>query len=117
VGQRPVRQSEALVREATGFLVLSDVSGRVVTVEGAVAQLWGRCDGSATIGEIVQWFVEQYRADPATVRSDVESTLSRLVEEGFLRLEDQPVPAEDPAVDVGQTGDGQIDDREIEGGA
>jgi pyrroloquinoline quinone biosynthesis protein D len=57
---------------------------RVIETEGPASEILRRCDGSRTIGEIVDELATLYTADRAVIESDVRDMLVELVTKRML---------------------------------
>ena len=80
----PARRPAALQLDEDGQVALYDpAAGLVVLNEGAAA-LWHRCDGSASLGDIVAQLGRTYATDPAVLRFDVWATYLHLAGLGLV---------------------------------
>jgi hypothetical protein len=52
--------------------------------------IWSMCDGTRTVGEIVEFLAETYPENAADVRADVLQVVEGLVAQGVLALQDKP---------------------------
>jgi pyrroloquinoline quinone biosynthesis protein D len=57
---------------------------RVIETEGPASEILRRCDGSRTIGEIVDELAALYTADRAVIEGDVNDILVELVTKRML---------------------------------
>ena len=57
---------------------------RVIETEGPASEILRRCDGSRTIGEIVDELAALYTADRAVIEGDVNDILVELMEKRML---------------------------------
>jgi len=57
---------------------------RVIETEGPASEILRRCDGSRTIGQIVDELAALYTADRAEIESDVNDMLVELVTKRML---------------------------------
>jgi hypothetical protein len=73
----PLDESTALYDEIGQF---------VVTLNSSASEIWRRCDGSATVEEIVFVIARGYGANEQEVRHDVRATLGELRTLGLLRF-------------------------------
>ena len=77
--------AHVLETEIKGDISLFDVNRDQVSVLNATASdVWRLCDGEHTLDEIVDLLSGAYGRSAAEIRSDVEATVAKLVEEGFL---------------------------------
>ena len=59
---------------------------RVIETEGPASEILRRCDGSRTIGQIVDELAALYTADRAEIEGDVNDMLAELVDEADARV-------------------------------
>lgn len=57
---------------------------RVLVPDETAVEILRMCDGSASVGEIVDTLAEKYAADRAVIEEDVLAMLRDLVRDGFL---------------------------------
>jgi hypothetical protein len=70
---------------------LRDIHGNEdpIYLNGSAAMIWGLCDGSSTVGEIVEMVEQAYADDDSgSVRSDVFDALAEMADKGIVRLSD-----------------------------
>jgi coenzyme PQQ synthesis protein D (PqqD) len=60
------------------------VSGRAVVLNATASDVWRLVDGELTLDEIVELLAKSYRAEPDSIRPDVERVVRELTEHGFL---------------------------------
>ena len=59
---------------------------RVVKVNPIAVEILKLCDGSRSLGEIVNGLAERFKAEPARVSADVRTLLASLVEKRMAEL-------------------------------
>lgn len=55
-----------------------------MVLNATASDVWRLCDGEQTLDQIVELLASAYRTEPATIRPDVEKTITELVDAGFL---------------------------------
>lgn len=95
---RPCADSRVEVERLEDELLLYDPDrGKVVNLNGTGAFVWSLSNGDHTLGEIVD---EIERSAPDTdrdrIRSDTESFLQSMIDEGILELKDGSPDREEP---------------------
>jgi len=67
-------------------LISDDERAKVLSLNESAAAVWELCDGSTTIDEMVMAICQVTSVRPDQAREDVEMTLAKLEEAGFLTL-------------------------------
>lgn len=81
----PRARSTLALAELDGEVVLLDEEQGVVHVLNATATLvWSRCDGSASLGEIISGLAASFGADRRAVRDDVMKVAQDFARSGLL---------------------------------
>ncbi|MGI8759011.1 MAG: PqqD family protein [Acidimicrobiales bacterium] len=81
----PRARSTLALAELDGEVVLLDEEQGVVHVLNATATLvWSRCDGSASLGEIVSELTASFGGDQRAVQKDVMAVVDILVRRGLV---------------------------------
>jgi hypothetical protein len=76
---RPKRRSDLTYRTIEGeAVILNREEGRLHQLNRTASFIWDCCDGTATISEIVNRFIDAYEIDSVTARQDVTTVLSQL---------------------------------------
>ena len=71
--------------EIKGDISLFDVRrDQVLVLNATASDVWRLCDGEQTLDEIVALLSKAYGRPAADIRTEVEATVARLIEEGFL---------------------------------
>ena len=74
-----------LETEINGEISLYDPrSESVLVLNHTASDVWRLSDGEHTLEEVVELLGAAYGIKPAEIRSDVEQTVAKLIEEGFL---------------------------------
>jgi hypothetical protein len=82
---RPTRRDRVLAESTAGSTVLLAVdSGTYYELNDVGSYVWGVCDGTRTLAEIVALVVEEYDAPPETVEVDVRALVGELAREQLL---------------------------------
>ena len=77
--------SNIIETEIKGDISLYDVSrNQVLVLNGTASDVWRLCDGEQTLAEIIDLLAAAYGRPAAELLPDVEATVAKLVEEGFL---------------------------------
>lgn len=63
----------------------SPVTANVVTLNETATQIWSRCDGTRTLGEIVDDLAAAYGVGPDTIAAEVTNVVTGLVEQRLLQ--------------------------------
>ncbi len=76
---------EIVAREIEGELIIipltagiGDMEDELYTLNDTGKAIWGRLDGTATLGEIAAGMAEEYNAPPAEIERDVLGLISEL---------------------------------------
>ncbi|RME38531.1 MAG: pyrroloquinoline quinone biosynthesis peptide chaperone PqqD [Deltaproteobacteria bacterium] len=84
------REQELLEAQERGEDI-SDMGTVILVADGAMHQLnllggeiWRRCDGTATVGEIVRALAGEYDVDAAELDADVREFLTDLQQRGWI---------------------------------
>jgi coenzyme PQQ biosynthesis protein PqqD len=78
--------TEALVVDVTG--------GRVYPLNQVAARIWQLCDGVRTVDAIVQALAEEFDAEEALIRRDVERFIEELAGAQLVDVMTAPAPGE-----------------------
>ena len=63
----------------------SPVTANVVTLNETATQIWRRCDGTRTLGEIVDDLAATYGVGPDTIAAEVAHVVTGLMQQRLLR--------------------------------
>lgn len=84
-GSVPVRREGASAVELDDNLaVYDDVGQLLILLNASAGSVWELCDGSTTVGEMVDALCETYPDDASVIGDDVRETLRKLAEMGLL---------------------------------
>jgi hypothetical protein len=78
------RSPRALWRTAPGYLVLADVDGRTVEVDGPGGEVWARLAGWTSEEDLTAALAGRYGAEEGVVSPDVRSLLEGLHAQGYV---------------------------------
>jgi hypothetical protein len=79
------RRERVIVQQVEGQAVLLDIdSGEYFSLNEVGGIVWELCDGSHSLGSMVEAVCEQYDAEPAVVLSDVGELLEGLSGAGLI---------------------------------
>jgi len=82
----PVRNPDLAL---DGEFLWNSHGGDAIYLNGSAAVIWGLCDGSSTVGEIVELIAQAYADDDSgSVRSDVLEALVDMADQGIIQLSD-----------------------------
>jgi hypothetical protein len=83
------RRTEKVVVHRDGSLVdvLVDDSGDAFRLNDTAYALWELCDGSTTVGEMVDAASELFAAPPEQLRHDVTGALQRLTDAHLIEVD------------------------------
>jgi hypothetical protein len=82
---RPTRQDRVLAESTARTTVLLAVdSGTYYELNDVGSYVWGVCDGTRTLAEIVALVVEEYDAPPEAAEADVRALVDELARERLL---------------------------------
>jgi len=82
---RPLRRDGASAVELDDNLALYDDVGQLlILLNASAASVWGHCDGSATLDDIVRALVEAHGEDARVIEGDVRQTVRKLADLGLL---------------------------------
>src|SRR3954452_2240182 len=75
-----------LVQEIDGrAMLLHPAATSALTLNESASAIWAACqDGAQTVDELLTALHEELGVEPEVVRADVESAVSRLLDEGYL---------------------------------
>lgn len=80
----PVRNPDLAL---DGEFLWNSHGGDPVYLNSSAAVIWGLCDGSCTVGEIVELVEQAYADDDSdSVRSDVLEALVEMADQGIVQL-------------------------------
>jgi dTDP-4-amino-4,6-dideoxygalactose transaminase len=80
------RDERTLSRSAPGFVVLLPPNGdEPIVLRGTGIALWRALDRAQNTEELANRLAQEFHADPASVRSDIEPVIARLGAAGVLR--------------------------------
>lgn len=78
--------SHIISTEIKGDISLYDPQReKVLVLNGTASDVWLLCDGDQTVDGIVDLLAAAYGIDRREIAADVESTVARFIEEGFLK--------------------------------
>lgn len=81
----PVRREGASAVELDDNLaVYDDVGQLLILLNASAGSVWQLCDGSTTVGEMIDALREAYPDDASVIGDDVRETLRKLAELGLL---------------------------------
>jgi hypothetical protein len=69
-----------------------DVGQLLILLNRSAAAVWERCDGVATLGEVVDSLARAHAEALGTVHDDVVATVRKLWELGLLSVGEPPAP-------------------------
>ena len=75
-------------------LVVDPKKGYLYPLNRVAARIWQLSDGVHTVEEIVSQLVEEFDADPATIRHDALEFLDSLTASALVTVHDAPAPGE-----------------------
>lgn len=76
---------EVIETEVRGDISLYDAKReKVLVLNETASDVWRLCDGEQTFDQIVHLLARAYSVPAETIRPEIEQTIRRLVEEGFL---------------------------------
>jgi coenzyme PQQ biosynthesis protein PqqD len=82
---RPTRRENVLTQETSDALVLLDTSGGAYfSLNEVGSRVWGLCDGTRTVAEVVEVLADEFEAPRETIRDDVLELLEELVAERLV---------------------------------
>jgi coenzyme PQQ biosynthesis protein PqqD len=82
---RPLRAPEILMQEVSGETVLlKPSSGEYYSLEEVAGEVWKRCDGTATVAELIAAVSSEYDAPAEEVEADVLEFLSEMFDEQLV---------------------------------
>lgn len=83
---------EVVCRRIAGETVLVPVRGsaadlrRMYTLSETAAFAWGRFDGARSVARVLEELLEEFDADPAAARADLDEFVALALEEGLLEV-------------------------------
>lgn len=78
-------------------LVVDPKKGYLYPLNRVAARIWQLCDGAHTVETIIGRLVEEFDAEPVTIRQDAVDFLDRLTESGLVTVHDAPAPEDTDA--------------------
>ncbi|HSZ35686.1 MAG TPA: PqqD family protein [Acidimicrobiales bacterium] len=84
-GSVPVRREGASAVELDDNIALYDDVGQLmILLNSSAGAVWNLCDGSRTVGEMVNELAEAYPVQAEVMGDDVRQTLRKLAELGLV---------------------------------
>jgi hypothetical protein len=81
----PVRNDQLLTQESSGTLVLFRLDdGQYYALDDVGIRIWGLCDGTRSVPDIVEVIRREYDAPADQIQADVRELLDDLVREGLV---------------------------------
>lgn len=74
-------------------IIINVATGSYFSGSGTAADLWTLLAAGATLAEIVSTLAAAYRTDGATIRSDLETCIARLMEQAVIGVAEQATGA------------------------
>ena len=93
----PVARSSVVAVEVEGEHVLYDErTARLHSLNSTAGLIWSCCDGTVTLGELVDELAEAFGTSPRHLREDVFAAVRRFADEDLLEMGDPIAPAPEP---------------------
>jgi hypothetical protein len=81
----PVPRAGVRFEELEGEAVVYDRSGKRATyLNDTATVIWKLCNGTSTITDIIEMLAKEYPENVASIASDVDETINRLVAERLI---------------------------------
>lgn len=79
------RRDRVLVQRAAGKQILLDLDdGQYYALDEVSGRIWDLCDGSVTVGTIIDSICQDYDAPPEVIEADVLAFLGEMAAENLL---------------------------------
>lgn len=80
--------SDPLAAEIDNEVVLMSIEqGSYYSLDTIGTDIWKRLDGQITVSDLCSALIEEYEADPDTIRRDVLALLQQLAAEGLIEIQ------------------------------
>lgn len=80
-----MRGSEHVEAEMAGQTVMMSIAqGKYFALEGTARRIWELLVEPASVGQIVEWLVEEYEVDRERCAAEVEVFVRQLIENGLV---------------------------------